>query len=121
MLDSNTSSIVVQLRYGDIEFMLTGDAPQAIEEYLVRAYGNQLESEVLKLGHHGSKTASAESWLKIVSPKYAIVSAGKDNSYGHPHSEVVTRMKSLSIPIESTIERGRLTFKSDGDQVWLVK
>ena len=121
LLDSNTSSIVVQLRYGDIEFMLTGDAPQSIEEYLVGKFGGQLESEVLKLGHHGSKTASAEGWLKTVTPKYAVVSAGKDNRYGHPNPDVVARVEALNILIENTIEQGPITFKSDGSQVWLVE
>jgi len=121
LLDSNTSSIVVQLRYGDIEFILTGDAPQAIEEYLVSKFGSQLESEVLKLGHHGSKTASAESWLETVTPKYTVVSAGKDNRYGHPNHDVIARVEALGIPIENTIEQGRITFKSDGGQVWLVE
>ena len=121
LLESNVASIVVQLRYGDIEFMFPGDAPQAIEEYLVATYGNQLESEVLKLGHHGSKTSSAESWLEIVKPKYAIVSAGKDNRYGHPNSDVVSRVEALGISIESTIEQGSITFKTDGTKVWLVQ
>ena len=120
-LDSNTASIVLQLRYGAIEFMLTGDAPQAIEEYLVRTYGNSLESEVLKLGHHGSKTASAESWLETVAPEYAVVSAGKNNRYGHPNPEVITRVKALGIKIENTTEKGRITFQSDGNRVWLVE
>lgn len=119
-LDSNTASIVTQVRYGDIEFMLTGDAPQAIEEYLVHTYGEQLESEVLKLGHHGSKTASAEAFLETVKPKYAVVSAGLNNRYGHPNLDVVARVEARDIPIENTITQGRIIFKSDGHQVWLV-
>lgn len=118
MLESNTASIVAQVRYGDTEFMLPGDAPQGVERYLVSTYGNQLESEVLKLGHHGSKNSSADEFLAAVNPKFAVVSAGKNNTYGHPALETVARVKDHNIPIVSTIDEGRITFASDGRTVW---
>lgn len=122
LLESNTASIVLQLRYGGIEFMLTGDAPVGIEDYLVKAYGAELlESEVLKLGHHGSQTSTGELFLQAVSPRYAVVSAGKDNSYGHPHPDVVARTTSFGSEILSTAESGRITFETDGISVWLAK
>lgn len=121
MLESNTASIVAQLHYGDIDFMLTGDAPESIERYLVGAYGNQLKSEVLKLGHHGSKNSSSDEFLTVVAPNYAVVSAGKDNTYGHPSPETVARVRDHNIPIVSTIDEGRITFESDGKTVWEVK
>lgn len=119
LLESNTASIVVQLRYGDIEFMLTGDAPQGIEDYLVATYGAQLESEVLKLGHHGSKTSSGASFLASVAPQFAVVSAGLDNSYGHPNPDVVSRVTNLGIPLLNTATLGRVTFQTDGATVWV--
>jgi len=119
--ESNTSSIVAQLRYGEIEFMLTGDATANIEDYLASSYGAVLESEVLKLGHHGSKTSTSGLFLDVVAPKYAVVSAGKSNNYGHPNSEVVSRVLNRGIELVSTIEQGTITFKSDGREVWLVK
>lgn len=118
-LESNTASIVVQLRYGDIEFMLTGDAPQGIEDYLVATYGEQLESEVLKLGHHGSKTSSGAGFLASVAPQFAVVSADLNNSYGHPHADVVARVTNLGIPILSTATDGRVMFQTDGTTVWV--
>lgn len=121
MLESNTASIVAQLRYGDIEFMLTGDAPSSIERYLVATYGDQLQSEVLKLGHHGSKNSSSNEFLATVNPRYAVVSAGKNNTYGHPSPEAVARVTDHNIPIVSTIDEGRITFASDGTTVWEVK
>ena len=121
MLESNTASIVTQIRYGDIAFMLTGDAPQSIESYLVTMYGPQLESEVLKLGHHGSKTSSAEDFLAAVNPQYAVVSTGVDNSYGHPATEIVARVSARNIPLVNTAEVGRITFQTDGVNVWQVK
>lgn len=119
MLESNTASIVAKLTYGEIDFMLTGDAPMSIEDYLVKTYGTALSSEVLKLGHHGSKTASSEIFLDTVAPRYAVVSAGKDNSYGHPHQVVVDAVQKRGIEMVSTAELGSITFVSDGKEVWL--
>lgn len=121
MLESNTASIVAKLSYGEIDFMLTGDAPQGIERYLVTTYGTLLQSEVLKLGHHGSKTSSSDEFLSAVAPRFAVVSAGKDNRYGHPALETVERVAAHGIPLVSTIERGRITFETDGESVWLKK
>lgn len=120
-LESNTSSIFAQLRYGDIQFMLTGDAPISIEEYLSRTFGKALESEVLKLGHHGSRTSSGEIFLDTVKPNFAVVSSGKDNTYGHPHTEVVEKVTERNISILNTAEEGNIVFKSDGKSVWREK
>lgn len=116
--ESNLSSIVVQVSYGDIDFMLTGDAPASIEEYLVNNYGSALQSEVLKLGHHGSNTSSSEIFLSAVRPNYAVVSAGKDNRYGHPRPEVLERVAAVDALIRSTIDKGTITFLTDGVSVW---
>ncbi len=117
MLESNTASIVVKITYGDISFMLTGDAPQSIEDNLVVTYGAVLQSNVLKLGHHGSKTSTSELFLRTVEPTYAVVSAGADNTYGHPHPEVIERVTASGAVIKSTASDGRLTFTSDGQTV----
>ncbi len=117
--ESNTSSIVAKLTYGSSDFLLTGDAPIGIENYLVGAYGAVLQSEVLKLGHHGSKTSTALSFLTAVAPEYAVVSTGKDNSYGHPHVEVVKRVEQAGVNLRSTAEDGTIVFKSDGTKVWI--
>ncbi|MCU0678675.1 MAG: MBL fold metallo-hydrolase [Candidatus Pacebacteria bacterium] len=119
MLESNTSSIVVRLSYGDVDFMLTGDAPMSIEDYLVVAYGEVIQSEVLKLGHHGSKTSTSELFLKTVAPTHAVVSAGKDNSYGHPHEEVVERVRAYGAVVANTATDGPVTFVTDGIKLWL--
>lgn len=117
-LETNTSSIVVKVSYGDIDFMLTGDAPINIEEYLVKVYGQALSSEVLKLGHHGSRTSSSENFLKTVHPVYGVVSAGKNNSYGHPHIEVVDAVRAHNIKLVSTIDSGSIHFTTDGVDIW---
>ncbi len=117
--ESNTSSIVAKLTYGETDFLLTGDAPEGIESYLASIVGGVLVSEVLKLGHPGSKTSSSATFLTAVSPEYAIVSAGRDNSYGHPHKEVVGRVEESGAKILSTAEVGTITMKSNGKTVWV--
>lgn len=114
---SNTGSVVVKLTYGDIDFMLTGDAPEGIERYLVGAYAADLEAEVLKLGHHGSNTSSAAEFLAAVQPEYAVVSAGKDNRYNHPHPDVLERVAVVGATVLSTKE-GTVSFYTDGSRVW---
>jgi competence protein ComEC len=116
---SNNASVIVQVIYGDIEFMLTGDAPSSIEDFLVIKYGESLESDVLKLGHHGSKTSSSELFLSYVRPRYSVVSAGADNRYGHPNQTVIDRVASVESEIVSTATVGTITFLSNGMDVWL--
>lgn len=117
-LESNTASIVLRVVYGNTSFMLTGDAPQGIEDYLVKTYGAQLDSDVLKLGHHGSKTSTSDLWLDAVTPKYAVVSASIDNRYGHPHQDVMQRVFKRNIETSHTGTDGTITFQSDGQTVW---
>lgn len=118
-LETNTSSVVVTLSYGDTSFLLTGDSPAGIETYLVSLYGNELESDVLKLGHHGSNSASSETFIGYVNPVYAVISASCDNPYGHPHKEVLNRLEQFGIKSESTCEQGTIIFTSDGERVRL--
>lgn len=113
--DTNTGSIVARLTYGDTSFVFTGDSPSSIEHYLVGRYGASLASTVLKLGHHGSRTSSSREFLSVVDPEYAIISAGYDNAYGHPHQEVVDTLKELGIPSLSTIDKGTIIFETDGE------
>lgn len=120
-METNTSSIVLQLTYGSSTFMFTGDSPKNIEEYLVIVEGEKLQSDVLKLGHHGSRTSSSELYIDTVKPKFAIVSAGKNNKYGHPHVEVTDMLFNKQIPILETSKEGTITMLSDGQTVWQDK
>ncbi len=112
-VESNTASIIMRVVYGDTAFMLTGDSPASIEKYLV-SKGTPLTSDVLKAGHHGSKTSSDESFIKAVGPDYVVFSRGCDNRYGHPAVEIVERFKALSIPTLDTCTSGTIRFTSDG-------
>lgn len=115
--ETNDGSIVARLVYGDNEFLLTGDLPQNREMELVGRFGSLLESDVLKLGHHGSKTSSSAYFLDQVKPKLGIISAGKDNRYGHPHQIVLERLTSKNISYLNTADMGTITLESDGDQL----
>jgi competence protein ComEC len=117
-VEKNLGSVVLQIVYGENEFLFTGDSPKSIETLLVLLDGKELESDVLKLGHHGSKTSSALSFLGFVNPTFAIVSAGEDNSYGHPHEEVLENVKVFTNNILETKD-GVITFVGDGKEVWL--
>lgn len=119
-LDSNPGSLVMQLSYGSTSAMLMGDTVEAVEDFIVALDGAGLTSQVLKLGHHGSRTSSGGKLLDAVSPQVAIVSAGCDNSYGHPHTEVLERLAARSIPYVWTCREGMIGFVSDGS-VWQRK
>ncbi len=116
-LETNTASIVAKLVYGDTSFLLTGDSPDSIERYLVQRDGAALKSNVLKAGHHGSKTSSSLLFVGFISPEYAVFSRGCDNTYGHPHEEVRTIFERLKIKTLDTCLDGRVTFVSDGESV----
>jgi len=113
--DSNDASIVGRLVYGNESFMLTGDATVYTENLIKWNESDSiLKSQVLKLGHHGSHTSSSLPWLESVNPKVSIISAGKDNRYGHPHKDILERLKDLKIPYLATYEKGNIIFKTDG-------
>jgi len=116
--DSNDGSIVGKLTYGESTFMFTGDATVYTENLIGwNEKDSVLDSDVLKLGHHGSKTSSSLSWLEKVSPEVAIISVDKNNKYGHPHKLILDRLSSLHIPYLSTSDTGNIIFKSDGKRL----
>ena len=114
--DQNAASVVVRVVYGGTSFLLTGDAPSGIEQYLAAEYGSGLHADVLKLGHHGSRTSSSEVFLDAVAPQYVVVSAGCTNSYGHPHEDVLQRVRERGSVVRQTCG-GRVVFQSDGERV----
>lgn len=117
-LESNMSSVVARLSYGESSYLFTGDSPIEIEEYLVQRDGTFLASDVLKVGHHGSRTSSSENFITAVSPTYGIISAGKDNSYGHPHKEVVDRFTAHGVVQKNTANEGSVVSETDGTTIW---
>ncbi|MFA6050144.1 MAG: MBL fold metallo-hydrolase [Candidatus Paceibacterota bacterium] len=112
-LSTNDGSIIAKLVYKNTSMMLQGDAPEKIETYLL-SLGDDLNADILKTGHHGSKTSSAFEYVKAVSPQYAVISSGGKNRYGHPHQEVLETLKDLNVSVLRTDTEGRVTFISDG-------
>lgn len=116
-LETNTASVIMRVVYGETSFLLTGDAPTSVEEWLVALDGSTLASDVLKAGHHGSRTSTSDTFLSTVDPDTVVVSAGKDNSYGHPHTEIVERIRASGATLASTLGEGSVTFVSNGTTV----
>ncbi len=108
---SNNTSMVAQLVYKDFELLLTGDIEREVEQALV-GLGINLNSDILKVAHHGSKTSTTENFVKAVNPIIAVISAGKDNFYNHPHREVLENL--ADIPIFITGQDGDIKILSDG-------
>lgn len=117
-LESNFSSIVSKLTYGASTYLFMADSPKEIETYLVGLNATEVVSDVLKVGHHGSRTSTDESFVRAVSPAYAIISSGKDNTYGHPHREVTDVLSRLVSTQKNTAEFGSIFSATDGQTIW---
>lgn len=115
---TNDGCVVTRLVYGKTAFMLSCDAPQSVEKYLVSLDGTALKANVLKAGHHGSRTASAPLFVGFVDPVFTVYSRGCHNKYGHPNKETIDTMALFGIPTLDTCEEGTITFVSDGEGVW---
>ncbi|MDM8237253.1 DNA internalization-related competence protein ComEC/Rec2 [[Ruminococcus] torques] len=114
----NEASLVLELTYGDFCMLLTGDVEGQGEESLYKE-GKLPQCDVLKAAHHGSHDSTTAEFLKAVQPKAALISAGVDNRYGHPHEETLERLKEAGCSVYSTQENGTLTVRTDGQKVKL--
>ena len=112
--DLNDTSIILKVIDQNVSFLLTGDASLKIENSISTS---DLKSTVLKLGHHGSVTSTNQELLEKISPQYAIVSAGINNQYGHPHDEVINLLNQENIKTYRTDTDGTITFKTDGKNI----
>lgn len=113
--DANDMSIVLQVTCGETKFLFTGDAEADEEGDMANVYGDRLKSDVYKVGHHGSSTASNEPFLSYVNPTYAVISCGKDNDYGHPHKEVMDKLQNTTV--FRTDLQGDIILSSDGNTI----
>lgn len=114
--DSNDNSIVLKVSFGATSFLFTGDAERAEEQDLLNA-GVNLQSTVLKVGHHGSDTSTSYPFLRAVAPQYAVISVGAGNSYGHPTEAVLSRLRDAGVTTFHTDMQGEITAVSDGQTV----
>ena len=116
--NSNDSSIVVMLEYGEFKFLFTGDIGQKMEAKLV-SEGADLKCDVLKVGHHGSKTSSTAAFLAATGAKYAVICVGAGNSYGHPTSVALNNLKAAGMTVARTDLHGHVTITTDGTELVL--
>lgn len=114
--DSNDNSIVLKVSFGATSFLFTGDAERAEEQDLLNA-GVNLQSTVLKVGHHGSDTSTSYPFLRAVAPQYAVISVGAGNSYGHPTEAVLLRLRDADVTTFRTDMQGEITAVSDGQTI----
>lgn len=116
--DLNDTSIVVRGLYGNNSFLFMGDATSNVEENILNS---NIDSDVLKVGHHGSRYSSTINFLKKVTPEYAIISVGEDNSYGHPHSVTFTKLQNIGAQVYRTDQDGTIFVSSDGEDIKVEK
>lgn len=114
--DSNDNSIAILLQYGDTRFYFEGDASEK-EEADILGTGMDVRADVYKIGHHGSRTSTSDAMLAAVDPVSAVISAGEGNSYGHPHAEVLNKLRAKGVQVYRTDEQGTIVASSDGQTV----
>ena len=114
MKNMNNTSLVLMLHYGSFKMLLTGDAEAPVEDALQQKYGTALQADVLKVGHHGSKTSSYWPFISKVKPKYALISCGDFSIYKHPNKNVVGSLTHLGAKVLTTHDHGTLTVTTDG-------
>jgi len=117
--DSNNTSIISKLVFGKNSFLFTGDAYKNVEVELINKEA-EIDSDVLKVAHHGSKTSSSEEFLKAVSPEIAVISVGRENKYGHPNEEVLELLEKYGIRVLRTDKDGDIKIISDGNKSMLI-
>jgi competence protein ComEC len=117
----NEASLVLRVDYGDVRVLLTGDAESGEEAWMVDRYRrDELEADVLKLGHHGSATSSTARFLDRVRPRVALVSVGADNDYGHPAPSVLQDLDARGVHLLRTDDDGTIVLRTDGRTIELT-
>lgn len=111
----NDYSAVVKITYGENSFLFTGDAEKVSEDEMLEREFDSLSADVLKVGHHGSDTATSADFLNAVDPEYAVISCGTGNSYGHPHTETLENLDTVGAQVYRTDELGTVTVSCDGN------
>lgn len=117
--DTNNTSIVLRVDYGETAFLFTGDAEDDAEHDMLDA-GANVAAAVLKVGHHGSNTSTCYRWLYEVAPVYGVISCGTDNDYGHPHEEPLSRLRDAGVQLYRTDLQGHIVCRSDGKELTFV-
>jgi competence protein ComEC len=117
LVDPNLASVVVLVRYGDIRMLFMGDAEEPEERWLLAHERDELHADVLKVGHHGSKTSSSEPFLNAVNPRLALVSVGAGNSYHLPTPAIMERLAQHGAQVLRTDRLGTIVARTNGHRV----
>lgn len=117
----NNNSVVAKLIYHNFSMLLPGDAEKESEERMLKTYGPELKSKILKAGHHGSNTSSSISFLKVVAPEASIISVGANNDYHHPHPSTMKKYAEAKLKVYRTDTDGTVTITSDGITYTIIK
>ncbi|PVX24860.1 MAG: MBL fold metallo-hydrolase [Candidatus Bathyarchaeum sp.] len=115
--DQNDNSIVVKLQVQNTSFLFTGDAEEPAEQSMLTSSVVSVKCDVLKIGHHGSNTATSQAFLDLADPTYAIISAGLDNTYGHPHNQTTQKLQTKNVTTYCTINSGTIVAQTDGTTI----
>ncbi len=116
LINNNKSSIAAKLSFGNARFFFTGDIDKQAEQEII-FQGQDISSDILKVSHHGSRSATSPEFLANVQPEMAVISVGKDNSYGHPHQEVLSNLLEFGIKVMRTDQQGDISLFSDGQNI----
>ena len=120
--DLNNNSIVTKLKYNSFSILFTGDIEKSEKDLLDKYKNGELESDVLKIAHHGSKTSSSKAFLETVKPKIALIGVGNNNSFGHPNNEVLERLENINCKIYRTDKMGEIEIRvNKKGKVWIYK
>lgn len=119
--NTNNYSIVARVDVGDTSALFTGDAEREVEEALLKTYTWELDCDLFQAGHHGSSTSNTTAFVAAVAPSAAVISCGKDNSYGHPHRETLETFRKYGVEVFRTDVSGSLVFVSDGVGISCIK
>ncbi len=117
--DLNNMSVVAKVSYGESSFLITGDCSFDEEDDIMDNYYNQLDSDVLKVGHHASAGSTSVDWLEAVEPDIAVISVGEGNSYGHPTKKVLDNLADFDCEVYRTDKSGSIVFETDGKSIAL--
>jgi competence protein ComEC len=115
----NEASVVVMAEHRSVRFLFTGDAELHQEAWLVERWGAALDADVLKLGHHGSRTSSSAPFVDLVTPRIALASVGAANRYGHPSPETLKSMYDRGVPVLRTDREGSIVVSTDGRRLFV--
>ncbi|HET6511378.1 MAG TPA: MBL fold metallo-hydrolase, partial [Candidatus Kapabacteria bacterium] len=117
---NNDRSLALKIVYGNTSILMLGDIEQQGERELVERYGHWLESDVVKVAHHGSISSSTSELVRVASPKFAVISCGRNNQFGHPHNRVVSRWLRTGADVLRTDKDGAIILSTNGKRVQQV-